>query len=205
MSDIPSANQKIQIEATQYRGPVSESLLQTVGGSVNYALDQVASNASSIASVSGSLSTLTTELNSSSECFKQTASYDNQDTSFGSNSSFADGQLIERNTLSLSAASGEWWWLYFACDLIDTTRQPSIIKITFANEPDFGTTLLFDANREGYTVGFAKPFFLPPGTGTFTVYVDLYAATSIPGTGTRNRWKYRIQGKRFDPTRFIIP
>lgn len=51
MSNIPSANQKIQIEATQYRAPVSESLAQTMGGSINYALDTVAANAANIATI----------------------------------------------------------------------------------------------------------------------------------------------------------
>lgn len=48
MSNIPSANNKIQLEATQYLKPTSESLFQTIGGSVNYALDQVAVNAAAI-------------------------------------------------------------------------------------------------------------------------------------------------------------
>ncbi len=41
MSDIPSVNTKIQIEATQSREAVSESLLQTIGASVNYCLDNI--------------------------------------------------------------------------------------------------------------------------------------------------------------------
>lgn len=39
MSDIPSALNKIQIEGVQTRFPVSEDLLQTMGGSVNYLID----------------------------------------------------------------------------------------------------------------------------------------------------------------------
>lgn len=42
MSNIPSANQKIQVEATQYLKPTSESLLQTMGGSINYTIDAIA-------------------------------------------------------------------------------------------------------------------------------------------------------------------
>lgn len=39
MSDIPSAKQYIQIEGSQLRAPVSESLAQTIGSSVNYLID----------------------------------------------------------------------------------------------------------------------------------------------------------------------
>jgi len=204
MSNIPSANQKIQVEPTQYRAPVSESLLQTIGGSVNYSLDEVAANAASISSVSGSLTALTTQLNSSAEAFKQTGTFDSGIPQLGDNSVHAQNVLIERNTLTLTAAAGEWWWLYFSCDRVDTTRGDSYIKITFANEPDFGTTILFDMLPESY-VGLARPFFLPPGTGSYTVYVDLYTPPTPVSTATRNRWNYRVQGRRFDPTRFIIP
>ena len=203
MSNIPSANQKIQVEPTQYRAPVSESVLQTIGGSVNYSLDQVAAYAASISSVSGSLTALTTQLNSSAEAFKQTALYDSGVPQIGDNSVHADGALIERDTLTIAAAAGEWWWFYFAADRVDTTRSASYFLITLANEPDFGTTILYSGEQ---TVGFAIPLFLPPATGNFTVYVDLYAApTALVPPSTRNRWNYRLQGRRFDPTRFIIP
>lgn len=43
MSDIPSAANKVQIEATLDRKPVSQDLLQIMGGSINYLLDQFAS------------------------------------------------------------------------------------------------------------------------------------------------------------------
>lgn len=42
MSDIPSAANKVQIEATLDRKPVSQDLLQIMGGSINYLLDQFA-------------------------------------------------------------------------------------------------------------------------------------------------------------------
>lgn len=47
--NIPSVEARIQIEGTRLRSPTSESLFQTIGGSVNYALDQVdALNASDV-------------------------------------------------------------------------------------------------------------------------------------------------------------
>jgi hypothetical protein len=41
MADIPSSSGRIQIEATQFRKPVSENLLQSLGGGVNYILDNL--------------------------------------------------------------------------------------------------------------------------------------------------------------------
>jgi hypothetical protein len=40
MSDIPSVLQRIQIEGTRSLSPVSESLLQVMGGSINYMIDK---------------------------------------------------------------------------------------------------------------------------------------------------------------------
>lgn len=40
MSDIVSSPKKIQVEESDERAPVSESLLQKMGGSINYILDQ---------------------------------------------------------------------------------------------------------------------------------------------------------------------
>ncbi len=42
MSNIPSVSQKVQIEATQTRQAVSEALMQTMGGSINWLIDQAA-------------------------------------------------------------------------------------------------------------------------------------------------------------------
>src|SRR3990172_2476061 len=51
MSDIPSNGQYIQIEGTRLRSPTSESLFQSIGGTVNYLLDEDASRISDIAAV----------------------------------------------------------------------------------------------------------------------------------------------------------
>lgn len=39
MTDIPSNEQRIQVESTQTRAPASESLMQSVGGTINWILD----------------------------------------------------------------------------------------------------------------------------------------------------------------------
>lgn len=41
MGYIPNTNQKIYEESLQFRGPISESALQQVGGAVNYLLDKI--------------------------------------------------------------------------------------------------------------------------------------------------------------------
>lgn len=41
MSDLPDASAKIQTEGAQFRAPVSESLIQAVGGAINFILDKV--------------------------------------------------------------------------------------------------------------------------------------------------------------------
>lgn len=41
MSDITGAERKIQIEGTRFGSAVSESLIQTLGGSINWLIDQV--------------------------------------------------------------------------------------------------------------------------------------------------------------------
>lgn len=51
MTDIPSNEQYIQLEGAQFRSPTGENLFQTIGGSVNWLLDQVISLNSSITSV----------------------------------------------------------------------------------------------------------------------------------------------------------
>lgn len=58
MSDIPSVNSKIQLESTQFRAPTSESLMQTMGGSINYALDTTATQAGQISTINGQISTI---------------------------------------------------------------------------------------------------------------------------------------------------
>lgn len=40
MSDLPSYRSKIQTEATRFRSAVSESLVQDIGSSINYLIDQ---------------------------------------------------------------------------------------------------------------------------------------------------------------------
>lgn len=39
MADLPSIATRIQVEQTQFRAPVSESLMEDVGGSINFILD----------------------------------------------------------------------------------------------------------------------------------------------------------------------
>lgn len=55
MSNIPSSAQYIQLQAAQQRASTSEFLAQTIGGSINYLLDQTISNNLKISIFSGAL------------------------------------------------------------------------------------------------------------------------------------------------------
>ena len=203
MSDIPSANQKIQIEPTQYRSPTSESLFQTIGGSVNYALDQVAVNASSISSVNGTLSSLTTQLNSSAQCLKQEGFQTIPETTIGNNGVYSSGALIDTNTETLTGSSTGLLLIYFAAERIDTTRDPSYFTIKVLNDPYYSSQLLVEQSP---TIGFNQTFFLvQTGSSPYQIELSLYSGRSGVGTGQANRWKYIFKALRFDPTSYIIP
>lgn len=58
MSNISPSSSKIQTESVAYQAPVSESSLTAIGAAVNYCLDGVASNSSSISSLTSSLNNL---------------------------------------------------------------------------------------------------------------------------------------------------
>lgn len=57
MTNIPSAGNYIQIEGARTRSPVSENLVQTMGGTTNYLLDQNTARISDIATINGRLAT----------------------------------------------------------------------------------------------------------------------------------------------------
>lgn len=56
MSDITSSKAKIQVEACRQRAATSEFLAQTIGGSINWALDNIDSNAAAISAINSTLS-----------------------------------------------------------------------------------------------------------------------------------------------------
>lgn len=62
MSDIPSSAQYVQIEGAELRAPVSESLVQTIGGSTNYLLDQNTTNTAAIASNTAAIAAINATL-----------------------------------------------------------------------------------------------------------------------------------------------
>ena len=51
MTDQPSVKQKMQTEALDFRSPLSEALMKTMGGSMNYILDKDDAQDASIASI----------------------------------------------------------------------------------------------------------------------------------------------------------
>lgn len=58
MSNIPSSPSYIQIEGTRFRSAVSEGVAQTIGGSINFLLDQNTSNTAAIATLNSEVAAL---------------------------------------------------------------------------------------------------------------------------------------------------
>ena len=58
MSNIPSSQAYIQTEATQFRRPVSENLLQTIGGATNFLNDLTTAHSGTLATHTANISTL---------------------------------------------------------------------------------------------------------------------------------------------------
>lgn len=61
MSAIPSSQAYIQTEAAQFRRPVSENLIQTIGGAVNFLNDLGTSHSSTISTHTSQIATLQTD------------------------------------------------------------------------------------------------------------------------------------------------
>jgi hypothetical protein len=157
MSDIPSANQKIQIEPTQYRAPVSESLAQTMGGSINYALDQVAANASAISTET------TNRINADNAIKAQTtvrrrSAGSSSTISFSSSGVFLDGALIQTQsfTIPTTGGSNDWLMIQIRGEASNTTapRQASYLDFRIATDGDYGTQdLTFMTSDRGQHFG----------------------------------------------------
>ena len=70
MSNIPSSAQYIQIEGAQTRSPDSESLIQTIGGTENYLLDQNTANTAAHAALSASIAAIAADVASRPKVYK---------------------------------------------------------------------------------------------------------------------------------------
>jgi len=213
MSNIPSANSKIQIEATQYLKPTSESLMQTMGGSINYALDQVAANASAISAETSARISADSTINGKT-VFRPSATGGSGafiDTSFGSTSSFiTPGDIIDEETYSLSIPTSidpsGLVVLAFKCQRLETSYLESGIYVDFVNDPNYGTQRLFPQILNVGTYlsgGFTEPGHITSGgnmsiimprdwwaSPTSTIRVRLRALGA--SIGRFNRWEYRF-------------
>jgi hypothetical protein len=140
MSNIPSANQKIQVEPTQYRAPVSESLLQTIGGSVNYALDTVATNTSAIGAETAARIAADNTINGKST-FRLTLNTSGG-IDFDSNFVFSPGALMEEQFFNISHAdTAETWMLVqIRAHAFNTAgRQESSVQMQLVSDDSYGT------------------------------------------------------------------
>lgn len=194
MSDIPSANQKIQIEPTQYRAPVSESLAQTMGGSINYALDQVAANASAI-------STETTNRINEDNAIKAQSVVRNRSggssstINFSSAGLFLDGALIQSQsfTIPTTGGSNDWLFLQIRAEASNTTapRQPSFLRYRIASDGDYGTqelTVMDSSAGEHFGTVVRTNAYSDP----ITISIDQFASATGVGPATQ-RWTWQVK------------
>jgi len=194
MSDIPSANQKIQIEPTQYRAPVSESLAQTMGGSINYALDQVAANASAI-------STETTNRINADNAIKaqsvvRTRSAGSSTTiNFNASGGYLDGTLIQTQsfTIPTTGGSNDWLLLQIRAEASNTAspRQPSYLRYRIGADGDYGTqelTVMDSSAGEHFGTVLRTSIYSDPITITIAQFAG-DTATVSPTT----RWTWEVK------------
>jgi hypothetical protein len=140
MANIPSTNSKIQIEETTFRAPVSETLTQRMGGSINYALDQVGSTSSALAAETAARIAADNTINGKST-FRLTLN-----TSGGidldSASVFNPNDLMEEQSFNIAHAdTAETWMLVqVRAHAFNTAgRQQSIVQMQFVSDDSYGT------------------------------------------------------------------
>jgi len=208
MSDIISANQKIQVEATQYRGPVSESLLQTVGGSINYSLDQVAVNAAAI-------STETTNRINADNAIKAQSVVRNRSSgssstiSFSSAGVFYDGATIQTQTFTMPTTGGsaDWLLLQIRAEASNTTapRQPSYLRYRISTDVDYGTqelTSMISSAGEHFGTVIRTTTYSDPITITIA---QIASASPVVAPTTRWTWEVKATWKVLQTDALVGP
>jgi len=189
MADLPSTNSKIQIEETTYRAPVSETLTQRIGSSINYALDQVGTNSAGLAAETAARIAADNTING--KLVARQSATGGTVMAFASNSVYADGTLIAEDSISIPTFSGidEWIFLQIRADASNTTspRLASYLDIDFLSDDDFGTQRAYRFTLSGGE-HFGTVVRVLNYSNPLTVRVRQYASASIPGTGTRWTW-----------------
>lgn len=191
MSNIPSANNKIQLESTQYRAPVSENLVQTMGGSINYALDGIATNATSISNVASDLADTNSTL-ATKTCVRSRSTATNGGVTLGDDNFHTGGAVIDSYTFTVSgSATDEIAMVYLGWDYLETSRYSSSVQVRISNNSQIALQYLNNRMFESDT-DITTSVMLPLTWFTdrdATIEVRLYAVPDDSGSHQRNRVK----------------
>jgi hypothetical protein len=188
MADIPSTNSKIQVEETTYRAPVSETLTQRMGGSINYALDQVGTTSSGLAAETAARIAADNTING--KLVVRSSSAGGTVFNLGNNSSYGDGALIEEQSISPTHAdtTNTWMLLQIRADATTTAgRQASYIQIDLLSDDDFGTQRLTTFTLVGGE-HFGTVINLGNYSNPLTIRLRLYASVAVVGVSQRWIW-----------------
>lgn len=180
MSDIPSANQKIQVEATQYLRPTSESLMQSMGGSINYSLDQVAANASSISTIGSKTPITTTRSGVTGVLGDPTAPY-----SYPATATLTFDKNIDQ-LIVISVKAWNWGGAY---------TDNAVYSVKLTNSDFFSSALITSATLLAGTV-------LYPGT---PVTAPGYATVFLPGGVNSANWAIEFSVSSQSGTPVAVP
>jgi hypothetical protein len=194
MADIPSTNSKIQIEETTYRAPVSETLTQRMGGSINYALDQVSTTSGALAAETAARIAADNTINNKVVVRQTSTGFGNY--SFGNNSIYADGALIDEENFVINYTSNanNWMLLQIQADPSNTgaPRTGSYLQIDLLSDLNFGTQRAYTftlAEGENFgTILYPTAFSNP-----LTIRLRCYAGGSFSGSGQRWTWDARCR------------
>jgi hypothetical protein len=189
MADIPSLNSKIQVEETTYRAPVSETLTQRMGGSINYALDQVSSTSGALAAETAARIAADSTING--KLVVRSVNESGTTMTFNSGSIYADGALIAEDTFAFSNpnTASTWILLDISADAsnVIAPRLPSYLEVALLSHDSYGSQTLTTFTSVGGQQFGTVVWGLNYGS-TITVRVRQYASASIPGSGTRWTW-----------------
>lgn len=189
MANIPSTNSKIQIEETTFRAPVSETLTQRMGGSINYALDQVASNTSGLAAETAARIAADNAIKA--QTVVRRVQLGNATLAFNSDALAGEGELMETQTINLVPVAGadNWLLLQIRAETSSTSgRAPSYVDVDFQNDVSFGNQTLFDFTEIGGS-HFGTVLKVDDYTSPLVVRFRQFAGTG-GGTFGAQRWKW---------------
>jgi hypothetical protein len=196
MADIPSTNSKIQIEETTYRAPVSETLTQRMGGSINYALDQIVTTSGALAAETAARIAADNTING--KLVARQVSSNAGTSNFDSSSTFNDLELMETQSFSVSyTGNNKYLLIMFNSEIYNTggSRDPSYIDIDLIGHNSFGTQSLYQFSGINGTGGqcFGTVIALQSMTNPLQIRLRQFASSAGNPVGfKKQRWSWNI-------------